>query len=367
MRSVALLFLFLAALTVVAAACLPDLPTATAPFDASRLPARGCGDGFVDFAADAGEQCDPGEAGVPGCTTGCKLDCEGGALDPVSGHCYFPLSKSASFAKASEACLTKAAHVVTLGSEEELAFVSARYPAPIWVGLAQNSTAAGAYTPPSNVRESGWPLPPATGPCPGCFAVADDAGIFPPEGPLDGGPSGCVTTHEGVWHATPCNLPGPGFSVVCEREPAGTRTESFNETLRISLAETAKKKRYLYSPSEDTAEGAVATCKLLGGRLVVFESRAEREELGREIAQLLPPQTPVGTFWIGLAAVGGVFTWDDGTPEAAHPAAWGDQEPKGTGDRRAYMHIAQTSYDSTLVRADDDATARRPFVCERAP
>jgi hypothetical protein len=84
--------------------CLPDIsPAKPAGFDGGGeggvvvVPPAQCGNGVIEL--DAGEQCDPGEAGAIGCSS-CQIACEGGFVDDTSGHCYFALDASVQYTNA---------------------------------------------------------------------------------------------------------------------------------------------------------------------------------------------------------------------------------------------------------------------------
>src|SRR5438270_9762063 len=100
----------------IALSCLPDvdIPTVIAP--------KACGDGVVQLSLD--EQCDPGEGGAPGCTSNCRIDCDGGLADPWRHHCYFGIAPKGDIATAQIACAASNGHLVTFGSIDELGFVT---------------------------------------------------------------------------------------------------------------------------------------------------------------------------------------------------------------------------------------------------
>src|SRR5487761_1596976 len=98
-------------------ACLPDLTVTPLPTDT-------CGSGVVDLAR--GEACDPGDAGATGCTATCAIDCEGGAVDDASGHCYFWISGVDSYPLGKSKCSAAGGHVVSFVDPNEVAFVLAQ-------------------------------------------------------------------------------------------------------------------------------------------------------------------------------------------------------------------------------------------------
>jgi hypothetical protein len=187
--------------------------------------------------------------------------------------------------------------------------------------------------------------------------------------------------------------------VVCEREPAGARSapcsddpSSFCFTV---LATLSQKKHYRYNPTSVSAEDAEKYCKALtdGGTssLVVFGSRAEREQVIYELSQLnlLPGGGVEGVpsfFWIGLRLVvpdggvhdggasveAGAYVWDDGVRAGtlstdSRPSVWGIEEPKTKGamSARAYVQM-HNDYDNGLAhaRSSDGGAPYYPFVCQ---
>ena len=234
-------------------ACLPDLAAiaiADAAPEATPIARfEGCGDGIIatlDDGGDAGESCDPGaDAEVPGCTADCRIECDGGIVDPKSNHCYFVAGKDTTFVGAIARCATARGHVVTVGTQAEADLVSRLMPsseAPTyWVGLARNNTLGNAYAVSSvivgPVEEPGFPIPAdpdagiGTGPCTGCFGIGDDAGVFPPEVAsvtISNG-ADCLASAGGGWVQVPCNATTGGVLVpratICEREPIGARAQ----------------------------------------------------------------------------------------------------------------------------------------------
>ncbi len=359
-------------------ACLPDLaafPGAPdAASDASELTSSACGDGVIETledGGDAGESCDPGDASVAGCE-GCAITCPNGALD-VTGHCYFWADDQAVFSEAFSACQAARGHLVTFASQREVDFVtSALAPdAGYWVGLLLRAD-KGGYAPPFEFNEPGWPDPASGKGCPGCFALGADGGAFAPA-PADAGTQSlsCLVAQDGTWRAIPCSN-GTKLRTLCEREPVGDRIYPCGGLLCTTLQLNAGKKRYVVGTGKVSAEEAAEFCRgYKGGSLVMFDSREEREQLVREIAQRFQSgPADVVEFWIGLARPdGGAWTWDDGTSAddaGARPSPWGENQPSGNGTR-AFLRIDDTSYDTQLARTDEDAPPQegRVFVCQR--
>jgi hypothetical protein len=367
-----------------AAACLPDLAAIPAdePLEAAVAPFEGCGDGVIatlDDGGDAGESCDPGgDAQVPGCR-GCRIACEG-TLDPESGHCYFVSGVDESYALAAARCKAERAHVVTFASNDEISLVNDIASSGYWVGLSiQSADLLGAYGPPAErVEEPGFPVPSAastaaSGPCEGCFGVGADAGVFPLADPADVDASSepsCVASQGGsAWFRVPCDRKGLTRTTVCEREPAGLRGKICgNDGICLTVARTAGVKTYLVTVSAADPETAATTCGFLdSGSLVVFDSREEREQLAHEIFARYPDNEQ--QLWIGLAADGGTWSWDDGVSAAdpRRPPAWGNAQPAGVTSARAFIRVnAGAAYDRQLAYADDGGRAPRLFICQQS-
>lgn len=372
---------------VAASACLPDLATIASgdgAVDASLVPFQGCGDGIIatlDDGGDAGESCDPGgDAQVPGCRA-CQITCEG-TLDPTTGHCYFAAGVDTSYAEARARCRAARAHVVTLVSTDEAKVVEqvAANESGYWLGLARKDVdLSGAYGPPvERPEEPGFPYPNASlssarGPCAGCFGIGVDAdgGLFPRD--VDASDTttetSCLASRNGTWLQVPCS----GTTTrptVCEREPVGVRGQVCgNDGICLTLARTAGVKTYLVTVSKADPDTAASTCRFLdGGSLVILESREEREQLAHEILARFANEGVPPQLWIGLSADGGTWTWDDGVPataDASRPLPWGNAQPNGAANARAFIRIATGSYDTELAAADDGTGAPSYFICQR--
>jgi hypothetical protein len=368
-----------------AGACLPDLAAvaADAAIEGSVAPFQGCGDGVIatlDDGGDAGESCDPGAdaQAVPGCRA-CQITCEG-TLDPKTGHCYFAAGADTSYVAARTRCKAERAHVVTLVSTDEaklLAQVSADE-SGYWVGLSRKvSDLLGAYGPPNErPEEPGFAYPnpsadpAARGPCEGCFGIGADAGIFPladvdaSDTTID---TSCVASRGGTWFRVPCSgtVTRP---TLCEREPEGVRGQPCgNDGICFTVPRTAGDKTYLVAVSPADPETADTTCRFLdGGSLVVLESREEREQLAHEIVKRNPDIEQ--QLWIGLHADGGAWAWDDGVVAAAgatRALPWGNAQPQGGPNARAFIRVGATTYDTQLAYADDGGGGARLFICQR--
>ncbi len=351
---------------MVGVSCLPDISTAgVAPFDGSSdgpPPSSGgfCGDGVIDF--DAGEHCDPADAGLVGCTA-CQVTCDGGLLDPATDHCYFALAGNPKVDTAQTSCENAGGHLVTFASETEFASVLAWKKSDFWVGL-QFDTAALAYRPIANVGEPGW-----SGRCEGCYAHVDAGAKNLPSALPDAGgikATSCVLARGAVdstWATIGCDLVTLPLGVVCEREPVGTTAHACNGGTCLS-SRGARVRRYLYVSSSPgvTAQEAIDGCKGIGATLVVFETREEREQVARELLSFLPA-SPIPQLWIGLARVNGVWTWANGTSSDRYPSVWADQQPRGANTMFSWIELPASTYDTQLAHADD-GTAKLPYLCE---
>ena len=373
----------LAAAPVLAVACLPVLspiPDAPVPLEGST-PFVGCGDGLIatlDDGGDAGESCDPGKPNDPdaqaqGCTA-CQIVCEkDGAIDPRTGHCYFPVGRSDNYQAATTSCKARGAHVVTFVSAAEVALAEGvagdAGANGFWVGLLQNPALGEAYGP-AHAEEPGFPFPPqpGQGPCEGCFGVgADaDAGTFRVDNPGGAPETRCVASVNGAWAQVPCR--GPLRTTLCEREPVGTRAQTCFGGYCFTLPSTAGKKAYLVSfLGADLAQAVQSCAQLAGGSLVMLDSAEEREQLAHEI--LIHDDAVVQQeLWLGVVQDGGTWTWEDGVPLASspRPRPWGNAQPDASPGVRAFMRLTETAYDTQLAYPDDGGALPRFFICQRS-
>jgi hypothetical protein len=350
--------------TAVAMACLPDLGPLAASADAAggaesgRIPTALslCGDDVVatlDDGGDAGETCDPGEAGAPfpGCMA-CQVTCDG-VIDPASDHCYFDAGTATSYDEAFRACADVGAHVATFASAREIALLGrGRH----WVGLAHGPNSRRGVYLPARADEPGWP-------CPGCFP-SREAGIFEPLPQADD----CVASVDGAWFAVGCDDGGVPLAALCEREPLGRRGQSCGGAICFTLPATAGTKTYVLDLTGATPAAAARTCaNYPSGSLVRLDSEEEREQLGREVDKFLVAAPPLAsTFWIGLASTGGQWRWVDGEPVEARPAIWGEGQPVSSGVH-AFLRMREGDVDTHLAFADERPDGVRPYVCQRAP
>jgi len=379
--SVALTASALAGAVAVGVACIADLPA-----NAVDAAIPGCGDGYIDLAL--GEECDPGplagDAGVLGCTSGCRVKCPSGLIWKKNNHCYALAANATSFDPEAETrCSDLGGHVVTFASEEEFGaaagFMQTVDAGALWVGLVQVQGQVERQYNSVAPFEPGW-----SPDCSGCFAHAAD-----PSAPLprviaasdDGGPppaQPCVlaesdTARYPSWRQSVC-VAAPSVHTMCEREPVGRQwiaCDAGAGVVCIDLVATRNAERYLLLPPM-TADGARQACESLGGRLVVLQSRDEREQLWHQLS-LLP--APPAKFWIGLSQAtdagdgAAPWVWDDGTrvdaPDA-HPSPWGRAEPILDGlTSTAYLALYQAQPDDTLAR-NSEREVTLPAVCELA-
>lgn len=350
----------------VAVACLPELIVAPPP------PGDTCGSGFVDLAR--GEACDPGDAGAVGCTATCAIDCDGGAIDDASGHCYFWVANLDNTLGAANACSQAGGHIVSVVGPEEMDFVLAQTGAlpnadlgASWLSLQQELAPndAGAVTYASGLSAPGWAYT-----CPGCWAYVE-AGAQDIARPGNNKPAPCVNWRKSAyWIQAGCSLGATDAglnttSVLCEREPPGSfAAPCANDDAGATCVEvpaTFGKKRYVLGPPRSFAV-ARAECAARGGVLARFESGAEREEVVAAVA----PSLLVNDFWIGLAfdADAGAWTWDDGTPApAAFPTPWADLEPRASAGA-ASIHIDTSTFDTNLAHVQTDTTVTLQYLCQ---
>jgi hypothetical protein len=356
--------------------CIPDLPqdsqlSATEPL---------CGNTRIDL--DAGEQCDPGQSGGPpqvtGCTATCQMYCPHGYVSPTNHHCYeLAGGSSAGDHDAPRVCSSAInSHVVTFASDDEFAevadWVDGVDAGAFWVGLLGSPTTEG-YTS-ANHPEPGWS--PA---CPGCYAHAPDAsGPLPNYDEAQGAAAQlCVVAFSDVghvsWYRSACNLGSTSLRTLCEREPVGSLHGDCDSGVCIETVRTYGSKRYVYVSQPTSGDEASAACQAMGGRLVIFTSREEREQLWHELWLL--PAKPT-RFWIGLAESDAdgpdndpVWSWDDGVRADApgvYPSPWAEGQPTPDGGvRRAFAGVSAGQVDDTLAFVNEDQSAL-PFVCELA-
>jgi hypothetical protein len=360
-------------------ACIPDLPDAGPP-----APLAVCGDGIIDLAA--GEQCDPGpragDAAIGGCSPTCQMQCaSGGSLWPLNHHCYqLAATERAGSLRGAGAICAGVSHVVTFASEEEFRHAAPLVSgSPFWVGISTGSPSSSPYS--EAPYEPSWALG-----CTGCYAheSAPDADLpaFPDAG-VDGGVLDCVVALSDTslpWQKYPCRgLSGQALDVVCEFEPVGQQSRSCEAGICIDLVKTHGTKDYVYRSDRATSDDASSACVGLGGRLVVLQSRDEREQLWRELSRLTVAPSAV---WIGLSQVSpgnfrmptGTWAWDDQTPSegaGAYPSEWASGQPlpfDRAGTTRAFLYHDghSPSIDDTLARNEPTLTisGTLPYVCE---
>lgn len=390
-----------AALVALAFACLPGLettpPDAGTVTDSGPKPDRAsgapfCGDGVIDYDAAAdggsGEQCDPGDGDSTGCTkppNGCRIDCAGGFFDRETNHCYFAVPAGASlYSDARDLCIQHGGHIATIASDLERAKIidAGLYNSQVvvWVGIAQDPQ-AGGYTvaegPTGGIGEPGW-----SPTCPGCYAFIPDASpaipkLRPDAGLIDASPTGQAvgdSRKSDTWFQLPQSVGTQKVAVVCEREPVGASAQPCTGGTCIAVPKTLGKKRYLFVPVDQTGDQADQACRALSGgkgRLVVLESREEREQVMKEVARALADSgNGANGVWIGLVRAGPAptasYVWADGTPVENLPNPWGEKEPNTLvpGVVRAYAGLSDARAFDTQLAHVDDPTHKRPYVCQ---
>ena len=363
---------------VVAVACIPDLETLAPPakaLDSGDASGAACGDGFIDL--DLGEQCDPGSTPQAECTDKCQVSCLGGdagLISPIDHHCYFAAQPQPTYRKAQDKCSTNDnAHVVTMASEDEWNEVtSSTFVSPFWIGLQFDVSADGYLA--AVVDEPGWAPS-----CAGCFAHGVTS--LPSGGCDDGGVDCLVSAGDpsAPWRPQCCAPPPPTLvGVVCEQEPVGSLVQRCNGFFCFQLAHTHGQKRYVFVQNEAAPDEATTGCAELGGHLIVFESREEREQVWHELLSITPRPSQI---WIGASTspdAGGNnpadWVWADdagtpvGTPDAAYPSPWGVNEPKLDAPLAYSLHSQTPTVDNELAHADDAAVQpTAAYVCELPP
>jgi hypothetical protein len=350
-----------AALALVPAGCIPDLPSAVvapepdAESDAAP-PAPHCGDGIVQLSL--GEQCDPGAAPAVDCVK-CQVVCDGGFHWSRNDHCYVDVPPGA--VAISEAIMTRCTggtHVVTFASGEELGVVVGALDAgQFWVGMYEAVAKFDSVT----SLEPGWDPT-----CSGCFAQTTD-----PTQPLPGWDAGqlCVegfSDLDASWQQYPCSG-GKRIDVICEREPVGRLSQPCNDGGEcFDLRFTHGAKSYVFVKLAAPADTAEQQCESLGGTLVVLQSRDEREQMWKELARMSGAGLPT-TIWIGLSVAdgGADWTWADDASADAYPPPWADRQPRDAGGR-AYLYQNNGTpplVDDTLAHGETTPLFL-PYVCQ---
>jgi hypothetical protein len=390
----------------IAAACLPSLATNL------------CGNGRIDPP----ETCDPGLASNPGCPTNCQVACPTDAaaslLDDKTFHCYYTATAGFTpWADASAACQAAQAHLVTFVDDNEVDEVTKglgpgwkSQGTRFWLGVQRNTL--GPFQAITNNDEPGWGIPNCPAHvdggglphcCRGCFMHDKPTGSLPygdagVDAPL--GPASVTAKFYGSQNVTMETAPVTASAqVVCEREPVGSRSTACNGdgSFCFNVPATQGKKSYLFNPNPTPAASADMYCRKLAdgsaASLVVFDSRAEREEVVYELIQI--GQVPMGgtatpqEFWIGLHSewTGGdagpdanpvSWLWDNGlaagaTSTSTPPSIWGDRQPGDAGlsahgpPSYAFIQLsggtATSAYAVGLAQVDSDSDPY-PFVCQ---
>jgi hypothetical protein len=330
-----------------------------------------CGDGII--SPDAGESCDVGpDASLLALTAcqSCTVKCGGDLpfLDRATHHCYFALPNTSEIDAAGASCEGNGAHVVRFVGEDEVSLVASSLVAdhatgPYWVGLRDLAN-DGNWLPSEATDEPGW-----SAQCPGCFAHVDAGAADIPALP-DGGRrcvEGYVADGSTVpdWRQTLCR--GLGRLTLCEREPIGTRTVPCQlggmDAGCFTVAATETEKSYALLPTKWSAADAVQHCSVFGGRLIVFRSREEREQVGLEIGTQ-NVLAGASDYWIGLAVgASGGWGWD-GDAGGLDPPPWGLSQPPITVNARAYVLVAPGAIDSELARAQMTPAETHYALCE---
>jgi hypothetical protein len=325
----------------------------------SAPPPQRCGDGFIELRL--GEQCDPGkallgDAGTAFCSASCQMICpDGGFMWSLNNHCYTLSGEATSLVEAGALC-APGGHVVTFVSDDEFNAVTGALGRSddagayfFWVGMRAHQIGDNHYDSVVLPRyEPGW-----SPDCSGCYARADyDAGDFAHGDAGIGGD--CVRSRASpsaaVWDKYAC-VDAPKLRVICEHEPEEMQLLPAKGLYYFSLRSTYPTKTYVYDPTPTTEAKAEATCVSHKGRLVVLQSRDERDELWDQLTH-----TTETHVWIGLATSDGGWAWGDGTPSDdpdAYPSEWAIGEPSEGGTRRAYLALTNIRpVDTTLAHTN---------------
>jgi hypothetical protein len=177
------------------------------------------------------------------------------------------------------------------------------------------------------------------------------------------------------WQTTACQMNPTPLDVICEREPLGHAWVPCDAGYCFQVPFTLGYKTYVYSPVATSVDQAAQACAALGGLLVVFQSRDEREQIWRELESLPAAVVPVA-IWIGLMLPDGgapsdpaAWVWADDASADAYPPEWGltanlnAQPANAQSNAVAYGPQAATDLvDDTL--AENTGLPSNPFVCQ---
>jgi hypothetical protein len=329
-----------------------------------------CGDGVIEpDRGDGGEECDPGDGASPsaqGCTSSCQVACGApGATspftDPATNHCYFVLANTKALPAAETNCGDAGGHVVRFSGAAEVALVASKSPvSQFWVGLREDTVM------PPSLRwlpsETTSPEPGWTVSCAGCFALASGAS-FPANSALlsqDAGAYPCVdsTNGQGPWLESPCSL--EDHQTLCEREPAGTRSQACAYGACFTAAVTSK--RYVLYATRESLSSAYSICQTMGGQIVTLGTPEEREEVGEEVARQSVFEGGAD-YWIGLTSNGTAWVWDE--PDAGmQPPPWATDPGDAAGfdaGARAYVIVQRGLLASELAYVANPGETHYPL------
>jgi hypothetical protein len=125
---------------------------------------------------------------------------------------------------------------------------------------------------------------------------------------------------------------------------------------------------YMLNTSVDTAKNAEASCQLLGGHMVMFESQTEQQEVETALVSnggLIPSFHM--RYWIGLESTEWpMFEWRDRTvpaPSKRNYNHWDKQSPDNSSWECAAASWPE-AYTNAWAWVDADCEQLMPYVCE---
>ena len=353
-------------------------------------PTSACGDGYVDptIGGDAGpEECDPGKNAdggeTPGCTSACKVTCDGGVIDPLTKHCYFPLLSSTSYGGSDGLCTDKsvAAHVVTFASDDEASFIASAGFGSFWIGLVDSLSKSGYQSDHSKTASPGGitPFSPASLPRLLRAHRRRERPIFRRSPPRPARRVRCRAGQRAL-----------GLAAMRARSRARCeRTIRLEHALRARAAGNAcdrLQRRYLHHrrqnerrrraeaifvrPHAERRRRRVLILPKLERRKprhprITRRARGARSR-DRALRRKRPRRAPLFLDWARRNGRRDLRL-DDGTAATARPAVWGIDAGTISGGARVFIKVdPDNDIDQGLGHADL-STSPHPFVCQYQP
>jgi hypothetical protein len=272
-------------------------------------------------------------------------------------------------------CTAEGAHLVSIGSAREAAFVDGLANGqPYWVALVKDERQL-AYTPldmPLGL-EPGWPDGVNSGPCAGCYGKGVDGGGFD-KADTDAGVSACVGAFpDAGWLGVECDRSNLELLTICEREVVGHHWEAVNSAFSFTLRDFGKSYVVFYfapppgagEGGGETAANADSNCHALGKSLLQIRSAEERAAITREILDIINVvdfSKADTEFWVGASALDdGRWVWDN---DAGDLIPFGDRQPGAGAAGRAFMRVGHDYWDSSLLYAEAQSDALRGYICQ---